>query len=323
MMKLRIAGIILIIILNVLSLGITEDRPVDEVLKIGDYSYSFKEDGTIRIIEVFPDESEARIEGYVLDLDEGAMNYIPSSINGYPVTEIGDNALESLKILSWTIPGSIKKIGSYAFANSDVETIIMEEGVEELGDCVFANMVFKKIIIPSTVKKMGENPFCNCLAIDESSGILISPDNKNFSFIDGVLFDLDESRLVYYPHEIREKTYQIPVGTRIIGAYAFSGCSFLEEIVIPNSISTIGEYAFMWCEFQTINLPKGLSYIQDGTFYCCMHLHMVSIPSSVIKFGEKIFWKCNLVHLLVEEGSEAEEYAQVNSINYELVKKSL
>lgn len=312
-----IFSLLLTVLLLCLCATAIVEEAEENVLYIGDFSYVYKDDGTIKIVQVL-EGHQTDDEEYLVTFEEGVMNYIPASIQGQPVTEIGDYALYSLKIQAWTIPGTVKKIGSGAFGHSEVETVIMEEGVEELGDFVFENMCVTNITIPSTVRKMGTNPFCNCFCYDR---INLSPDNEYFSFVDGVLFENKGHTLVYYPFERNGTIYQVPEDTRKIGAYAFSGCNKLDTIIIPDSVTEIGEYAFTRCRFKSLELPRYLVHLRDGTFSYCGKPESILIPASVRWFGTYVFKNCEPECLIVEEGSMAEEYAHEHRMNYTLLEK--
>ena len=296
---------------------IDPDGPEDEIHYIGDYSYSYNEDRTVKIVEVLNGIGD-ETEGYLVNFEEGAMNYIPSFINDCPVTEIGDDALRSLKLQSWTVPGTVRKIGSGAFSHSEVETIIMEEGVEELGDKVFENMIVANITIPSTVSKMGDNPFVGCLSTDIYSipDITLSPENTHFRFQDHVLFSLDECRIVYFPcaDETREQ-YRVPDETKVIGAHAFDG-SRIKQIILSDGVTEIGEYAFTCSHLQSLQLPEHLKVIKDGAFYGCNDLTTVTIPASVTEFGEDVFLGCESICLMIEDNDIAEQYALENGLRF-------
>ena len=74
-------------------------------------------------------------------------------------------------------------------------------------------------------------------------------------------------------------------------AFAFTRCTELTEIQLPNSITTIADEAFWQCDKLTsINLPNGLLSIGIAAFYLCERLYHVTIPNSVTEIGDNAFW---------------------------------
>lgn len=77
-----------------------------------------------------------------------------------------------------------------------------------------------------------------------------------------------------------------------IGDAAFSGCGFT-EIVIPDSVTEIGQRAFSGCRSLTsINIPNGVTRIEEGLFNYCTSLINVTIPDSVTSIGVCAFSYC-------------------------------
>ena len=67
-----------------------------------------------------------------------------------------------------------------------------------------------------------------------------------------------------------------------IGDYAFSGCSGLTSVTIPNSVTSIGRSAFWECHGLTsVTIPNSVTNIGYGVFYNCTRLTSVTIPNSV------------------------------------------
>ena len=78
-----------------------------------------------------------------------------------------------------------------------------------------------------------------------------------------------------------------------IGEYAFSGCSSLTSVTIPNSVTSIGEYAFSDCSSLTsVTIPNGVTSIEHGAFSSCSSLTSVIIPNSVTSIETGAFYHC-------------------------------
>ena len=86
----------------------------------------------------------------------------------------------------------------------------------------------------------------------------------------------------------------IPNSITIIGDYAFLDCSFLASISIPNSVTSIGYAAFAYCSALTsLTIPKSVTNIREAAFYSCTSLNSVSLPTSVTSIGEAAFHECS------------------------------
>ena len=85
----------------------------------------------------------------------------------------------------------------------------------------------------------------------------------------------------------------IPDSVTSIGGSAFSGCSSLTSVTIPNSVTSIGDFAFDGCSSLTsVNIPDGVTSI-DGAFCGCSSLTSVTMPDSVTSIGEWTFYGCS------------------------------
>lgn len=91
--------------------------------------------------------------------------------------------------------------------------------------------------------------------------------------------------------EIAEFT--IPDSITSIGNYAFSKCKSLKSIIIPNSITSIGEYAFYGCSsLKNITIGNGITHIPSRTFWYCDSLESIKIPDSVTYINAQAFGHC-------------------------------
>ena len=90
------------------------------------------------------------------------------------------------------------------------------------------------------------------------------------------------------------KAISIPENVTSIGAAAFANCSSLETISIPENVKTIGDSAFVNCSsLEAINIPENVTTIRYGTFAGCSLLKMVCIPENVTSIGEYAFEECS------------------------------
>lgn len=85
----------------------------------------------------------------------------------------------------------------------------------------------------------------------------------------------------------------IPNSVQSIGAWAFANCWSIVSITIPNSVTTIGEYAFYDCgNIISLTIPNSISSIENSTFSECPKLKNLTIPSTVTSIGRNAFSKC-------------------------------
>ena len=93
----------------------------------------------------------------------------------------------------------------------------------------------------------------------------------------------------------------IPNSVTSIGDGAFSGCDSLAEIVIPNSVTSIGNGAFYYCgSLAEIVIPNSVTSIGDSAFSGCKSLVDIVIPNSVTSIGEWVFYDCkSLVDIVI------------------------
>ena len=85
----------------------------------------------------------------------------------------------------------------------------------------------------------------------------------------------------------------IPDSVTSIGYHAFEDCTSLTSITIPNSVTSIGGYAFAYCSSLTsITIPNSVTSIGYRAFYKCTSLTSITIPDSVTSIGRLAFRNC-------------------------------
>ena len=123
----------------------------------------------------------------------------------------------------------------------------------------------KKITIPASVtvyKELNHPSGSDFIYFPKLEEIVISENDPNYITVDGVLLSKDKTELVYYPCGKSESVYTVPSYVKTICPYAFERANNLSEIIIPNTVTKIGNYAF-----------DGLNY--------CKNLTKISFPDSI------------------------------------------
>ena len=144
---------------------------------------------------------------------------------------------------------------------------------------------------------IGEKP--NLLQTIEDLPTKATDEELKEAFVDewGVKYSKDGRKLLKAPYELNG-TYSIRKGTKIICDWAFGwskfiGCRSLTSLVIPDSVTNIGDYAFSGCRSLTdIVIPDSVTNIGDYAFWNCRSLTDIVIPDSVTNIGDYAFWNC-------------------------------
>ena len=114
----------------------------------------------------------------------------------------------------------------------------------------------------------------------------------------------------------------IPNSVMSIGDYAFGLCTGLTSITIPNSVTSIGDGAFYGCSGLTsITIPNSVTSIGNYAFSSCSGLTSITIPNSVTSIGNHAFSSCSgLTSIFVSSGNT--KYDSRNNCNAIIEKSS-
>ena len=254
------------------------------------------------------------------------------------VTSIGDSAFFCCENLtSITIPESVTSIGRYAFDEcSSLTSITIPNSVTSIGDGAFRRCKnLTSITIPNSVTSIGDSAFWGCSSLtnitipegitsigDDAfymcsslTSINVSENNKNYCSVDGVLFNKDKTELIQYPIKKEGTSYKIPNSVTSIGDRIFRWCENLTSITIPNSVTSIGQEAFLGCSSLTsITIPEGVTSIGSYAFYDCSSLTNITIPNSVTSIWDNCFEDCSsLTSITIPEGVTSIGHGVFNS----------
>ena len=199
------------------------------------------------------------------------------------VTSIGEEAFYGCWDLTrLIIPGSVTSIDKDAFCFcSSLTSVTIPDSVTSIGDSAFYGCEsLTSVTIPDSVTSIGNCAFASCTSL---TGIWVAEGNSHYANdASGVLFNKDKTTLVQCP-----------------GAFA--------AYTIPNSVTSIGEYAFSHCTSLTsVTIPDSVTSIGDWTFSHCTSLTSVTISDSVTSIGEYAFYDCTSLTDVYYAGSEAQ-----------------
>lgn len=179
------------------------------------------------------------------------------------------------------LPNTLTNIGKFAFSNClSLESINIPDSVINIGEYAFSDCSMLKEVKIGKGIKFFHNPFANTPWIKEKA--IVNP----VVVVNGLIVDTTEC----------EGDIIIPNSVKIIDDYAFSNCYKLTSIVIPNSISSIGNYAFQNCiNLQSVTMSDQVLSIGNQAFYNCEKLGYIKMSKSLKTIGNYAFGKCNFL----------------------------
>ncbi|MBQ8343098.1 MAG: leucine-rich repeat domain-containing protein [Clostridia bacterium] len=193
------------------------------------------------------------------------------------------------------IPDTVKSIGNSAFYNcTSLTKVTIADGVESIGDCVFAYCkALAEVVIPDSVNSIGGNIFMSSSVTSVTVGNVEDVDNYAFELCETLTNINCPTSIIPFIRELQTlKTVTITSG-ETIDAGAFLGSSSLTEIVLSDTIKSIGEAAFDCCSSLTkIIIPDSVESIGNYAFAACSSLTEIVIPDNVESIGEYAFYGC-------------------------------
>ncbi|MBO7176727.1 MAG: leucine-rich repeat protein [Clostridia bacterium] len=256
--------------------------------------------------------------------------------DGYILMGIGSCTDKEINVPPTYQGKPVHTVGIQAFMDSQATIIRLPEGVTQLHSESFRNCYALELLeLPASLIHIDEGTFFCLSSLDK---ITIGESNPRYRASEGCLIDTQTQTLI-----LGCKNSIIPDdgSIKIIGPDAFSGCSELESIVIPEGVTTIGGSAFYCCGnlksiilpttlteigyncfnscgLETVVLPEGLAKIEDNTFNYCSELKEIYIPESVKSIGIYAFHNCRALELITFGGTQEQWNNMVRTPDWDL-----
>lgn len=195
---------------------------------------------------------------------------MPSTIKA-----IGKDAFSTCNKLgsTLTLPASLETIGVSAFWGCNIEELTIPKTVTSIGDNAFSNNKFKSLYIPKSVTNIGTSLIYG----NYVETIEVEQGNTTYQSYGNAIIETATNTLICGCGG----TDMQGSGVTAIADGAFGGCESITDIVIPETVKTIGRSSFYHCDnLKSVTIRGNLESIGDYAFRICTTLTAISLPDN-------------------------------------------
>ena len=200
------------------------------------------------------------------------------------------------------IPSGVKSTGEGTFCrNAALTKVDFPDTLQSIDSWAFEECTSLEVInLPKSVKSIADRAFADCTRLRDFTvnGASVSVDETAFSGCKGIsdITVKSTNQVKYFPRKYIT-TVTLIDGATTIGKSAFSSCSSLEEVAIPDTVTAIKANAFKGCKL----------------------IKWLTIPKEVETIADSAFSGCESLTLMVYNKSVAHEYAKKNEIKFKVI----
>ncbi len=304
-MKRDLRSLIAVVLAAVLLVGVLPSEGAlaeeDGYRVSGDFAYEIREDGTLWIREYRGNQRKVTF---------------PAELDGYRVFGISLDNSDEVAFTAAILSEGIEEIGDFGFSRCPgLKSVSLPQSLKKLGtDAFYRCESLRSVELPAGLEEMTDNPFEDCLGL---KAIRVSEDNPWYRVENNLLIDGQEHAVISCAAGGLDARVEIPEGIERIGVLAFDEVSVMTQVILPESLRSIGNCAFCDCHslekvdfagssleliegyafsgcgnLRSIQLPEGLKTLGDCAFSQCEALASVAIPDSLTEMDDNPFEGC-------------------------------
>jgi len=190
------------------------------------------------------------------------------------------------------LPSTLQKIGAWSFAYCDtLSGVDIPEAVTNIrGRAFYYCTNITEFVLSKNVEVIWREAFVGCSNVERYD---VDEDNVCFSSFEGALYSKDCSELLYYPSG-RKGEARLATDVKRICDDAFLDAGGITKLAIPYGVTNVGRYAFCGCSaIEALFIPESVTAISgEGLFARCSSLRDVVLPSSFNEVARALFYNC-------------------------------